>query len=109
MVYCQLRAKLHSMDKEQEMPSYELSGIHTGNKQQCVCTAGISWSQIGLTFEWEQTMSRFQSQLTILQNAINNRHTLHDYISDLHAETLSQTDVSCSYVLYVVIAKYVPF
>ena len=54
-------------------------------------------------------MRPFHSQLKILQNAINNWHTLHDNISDLHAETLSQTDVSCSYVLYVVIAKYVPF
>ena len=60
------------------MAFYELSGIHTGNQQQCVCTAGISWSQICLTFEWEQTMSPFQSQLTVLQNAMNNWHTLRD-------------------------------
>ena len=54
-------------------------------------------------------MSPFQSQLTILQNAINNWHTLCENLSDLHAESLSQTDVSCSYVLYVIIAKYVSF
>ena len=51
---------------------------------------------------YNKTISPFQSQLTILQNAINN-------FSDPHAETLSQTGVSCSYVLYVIIAKYVPF
>ena len=51
------------------------------------------------------TWSPFQSQLTIMQNAI----TLCDNFSDLHAETLLQTSVSCSYVLYVIIAKYVPF
>ena len=56
-----------------------------------------------------ETRSPFQSQLTILQNAINNWHTLHDNFSDLHAETLLQTGVSCSNVLYVLIAKYVPF
>ena len=50
-------------------------------------------------------MSPFQIQLNILQNAINNLHTL----SDPHAETLSQTDVSCSYVLYILVAKNVPF
>ena len=33
-------------------------------------------------------MSPFQSQLTILQNAINNWHTPHDNFSDPHAETL---------------------
>ena len=55
-----------------------------------------------------KTWSPFQSKLTILQNAINNWHTLRDNFSDLHAETLSQTGVSCSYVLYVIIAKYVP-
>ena len=58
--------------------------------------------------ELEETRGPFQSQLTILQNAINNWHTLRDNISDPHAETLLQTGVSCSYVLYV-IAKYVPF
>ena len=46
--------------------------------------------------------------MTILQNAINNWHTLRDNISDPSAETLSQTGVSCSYVLCVIIAKYVP-
>ena len=46
--------------------------------------------------------SPFQRQLTILQNAINN-------FSDPHAETLSQTGVSCSYVLCVIIAKDVCF
>ena len=55
------------------------------------------------------SLSHFQSQLTILQNAINNWHTLCDNFSDPHAETLSQTGVSFSYVLYVIIAKYVPF
>ena len=45
----------------------------------------------------------------ILQNAINNWYTLRDNFSDLHAETLLQTGVSCSYVLYVIIAKYVLF
>ena len=44
-----------------------------------------------------------------LQNAIDDWHTLRDNLSDLRAETLSQTGVSCSYVLYVIIAKYVPF
>ena len=44
-------------------------------------------------------MSPFQSQLTILQNAINNWHTLCNNFSDQHAETLSQTGVSFSYVL----------
>ena len=53
--------------------------------------------------------SPFHSQLTILQNAINKWYTLRDNFSDLHAETLSQTGVSCSYVPYVIIAKYVPF
>ena len=53
-------------------------------------------------------MSPFQRQLTILQNAINNWHTLRDNISDPRAETLSQTGVSCSYVLCVIIAKYIP-
>ena len=53
-------------------------------------------------------MSPFQRQLTILQNAINTWHTLRDNISDPRAETLSQTGVSCSYVLCVIIAKYVP-
>ena len=52
--------------------------------------------------------SPFQRQLTILQNAINNWHTLRDNISDPRAETLSQTGVSCSYALCVIIAKYVP-
>ena len=55
-----------------------------------------------------KTMSPFQRQLTILQNAINNWHTLRDNISDPRAETLSQTGVSCSYVLCVIIAKHVP-
>ena len=54
------------------------------------------------------SMSPFQSQLTILKNTINNWHTLRDNISDQRAETLSQTGVSCSYVLCVIIAKYVP-
>ena len=54
------------------------------------------------------TVSPFQRQVTIIQNAINNWHTLRDNISDPHAETLSQTAVSCSYVLSVIIAKYVP-
>ena len=36
------------------------------------------------------TGSPFQSQLMILQNAINNWYTLLDNFSDLHAETLSQ-------------------
>ena len=53
-------------------------------------------------------MSTFQSQLTILENAINSWHTLRDNISHPRAETLLQTSVSCSYVLYVIIAKYVP-
>ena len=47
--------------------------------------------------ELEETRGPFQSQLTILQNAINNWHTLHDNISDPQADTLSQTGVSCSY------------
>ena len=54
-------------------------------------------------------MSPFHSQLTILQNAINKWYTLRDNFSDLHAETLSQTGVSCSYVLYVIIPKHVSF
>ena len=45
----------------------------------------------------------------ILQNAINNWHTLLDNISDPSAETLLQTGVSCSYVLNVIIAKLVSF
>ena len=56
-----------------------------------------------------KTRSPFQSQLTILQNAINNWHTLRDNFSDPSAGTLLQTGVSCSYVLYAIIAKYVPF
>ena len=35
-------------------------------------------------------MSPFQSQLTILQNVIDNWHTLRDNFSDLHAETLEE-------------------
>ena len=54
------------------------------------------------------SLSPFQRELMILQNAINNWYTFRDNFSDLHAETLSQTGVSCSYVLYVIIAKYVP-
>ena len=54
------------------------------------------------------TKSPFHSQLTILKNTINNWHTLSDNISNQRAETLSQTGVSCSYVLCVIIAKYVP-
>ena len=57
----------------------------------------------------EKARSPFQSELAILQNAINNWHTHRDNFSDLHTKTLSQTDVSCSDVLYVTIAKYVPF
>ena len=53
-------------------------------------------------------VSPFQRQLTILQNTINNWHTLRDNISDPRAETLSQTGVSCSYGLSVIIAKYFP-
>ena len=53
--------------------------------------------------------SPFQRQLTILQNAINHWHTLRDNFSDPHAETLSQTGVSCSYVLCVIIEKDVCF
>ena len=53
--------------------------------------------------------SPFQSQLTILQNAINNWHTLSNNFSDLRAETLSQIGVSRSYVPCVIVAKYVPF
>ena len=45
----------------------------------------------------------------ILQNVINNWYTLHDNFSDPHAETLSRTGMSCSHVLYVIIAKHVPF
>ena len=56
-----------------------------------------------------KAQSPFHSQLTILQNAINNWYTLRDNLSDPRAETLVQTGVSCSYVLYVIIAKYVPF
>ena len=55
------------------------------------------------------TWSPFHSQLTLLQNAINKWHTLRDIFSDPHAETLSQTSVSCTFVPYVIIAKYVPF
>ena len=43
-----------------------------------------------------KSQSPFQRQMTILQNAINNWHTLRDNISDPCAETLSQTGVSCS-------------
>ena len=57
----------------------------------------------------KQTRSPFHSQFTILQNAINKWYTLCDNFFDLHAETLSQTGVSCSNVLCVIIAKYVPF
>ena len=39
----------------------------------------------------------------------NNWYTLRDNFSDQHAETVSQTGVSCSCVPYVIIAKYVPF
>ena len=53
--------------------------------------------------------SPFQSQLMILQNAIDNWHTLHEHFSDPRAETLLQTGVSCSYVLYVITAKHVSF
>ena len=53
------------------------------------------------------TGSPFQNQLTILQNAINNWYTLRDNISDPRAETLPQTGMI--HVLYVIIAKYVPF
>ena len=42
------------------------------------------------------TKSPFHSQLMILQNAINIWYTLRDNLSDPHAETLSQTGVSCS-------------
>ena len=56
-----------------------------------------------------EILSPFHSQLTILQNAINKWYTLRDKFSDPHAETLSQTGVSCSYVLCVIIAKYLPF
>ena len=56
----------------------------------------------------KNTLSPFHSQLMILQNAINNWYTLRDNLSDPRVETLSQTGVSCSYVLYVIIAKYVP-
>ena len=52
-------------------------------------------------------MGPFHIQLTILQNAINKWYTLRDNFSDPHSETLSQTGVSCLYVLYVIIAKYV--
>ena len=38
------------MDKEQEMPFCDLSGIHTESKQECVCIWGISWSKHFLTF-----------------------------------------------------------
>ena len=54
-------------------------------------------------------MSPFQSQLTILQNAINKWYTLRDNFSHSHAETLLQTGMTCSYVPYVIIARYVPF
>ena len=54
------------------------------------------------------TRSPLQSQLTILQNAINNWHTLHDNVSDLYTETLSQTGVSCSYVLYFIMQNMYP-
>ena len=57
----------------------------------------------------EKSMSRFQSQLTILQYAINIGTHVVIIFSDPHAETLSQIGVRCSYVLNVIIAKYVPF
>ena len=54
-------------------------------------------------------MSPFQRQLPILQNTINNCDTLRDNFLKSFAKTISQTGVSCSYVLYVIIEKYVPF
>ena len=41
--------------------------------------------------------------------SLNNCHTFRDNSAQGFAETLSQTGVSCSYVLYVIMAKYVPF
>ena len=57
-----------------------------------------------------ETMSPFQSQLMILQNATNSWYTLRANFSNPHADTLSQTSVSWSYASYVIIAKYIyPF
>ena len=53
--------------------------------------------------------SPFQRQLRVLQNVINICDTLHDNFPQGFAETLSQTAVSCSYVVYVIFAKYIPF
>ena len=51
----------------------------------------------------------FQRHLPILQNTINNCDTLCDNFLKSFAEILSQTVVSCLYILYVIIAKYIPF
>ena len=53
--------------------------------------------------------SNFQRQLRILQNSINSYDALCDNFPQGLAETSLQTDISCSYVLYDIIAKYVPF
>ena len=62
-----------------------------------------------LVDQTSDSMSPFQKRMPILQNTIHNCDTLRDKFPEGFAETLSQTGVSCSYVLYVIIAKYVPF
>ena len=74
-----------------------------------IITQNVNYRISYLLYFYWKTMSPFQSQLTILQNAINNWYTLRDNFSNPHAETLLQTGVSCSYVPYVIIAKYVLF
>ena len=81
--------------------NYSLKGVHQFAHSLTIDVLYI--------YALTKSLNPFQSQLTILQNAIYNWHTLRHHFSDLHTETLSQTGVSCSYVLYLIIAKYVPF
>ena len=89
-------------------PQNELVSLDVMNS--CYIESKMSRKQTSVTMkESQRSRSPFQRQLPILQNTINNWHTLREKFSDLRAETLSQTGMSCSYVLYVIIAKYVPF
>ena len=84
---------------EQLTPIYDnVSGTSKRNYRNMV-TKYLTYFPISQIVSGKGSRSPFQRQVTILQNAINNWHTLRDNISDPRAETLSQTGVSCSYVL----------
>ena len=85
---------------------FAIMSLHGGQKYYHeVCTNYLSHSAISSIVSGKgsrrQSRSPFQRQLPILQNTINNCHTLRDNFPQGLAETFSQMGASCSYVVYM--------